>query len=67
MNIFLLVPNKVNTSPFSFLAASRTQQGRQREPSVKTLHSPFSAEFWTHYVMNNSPFNYAKVSVSRIG
>ena len=26
-------------------AVSRTQQGRQREPSVKKLHSPLSAEF----------------------
>ena len=28
-----------------FHAVSRTQQGVQREPSVKTLHSPLSAEF----------------------
>ena len=26
-------------------AVSRTQQGRQREPSVKTLRSPLSANF----------------------
>ena len=26
-------------------AVSRTQQGRQREPSVKTLRSPLSPEF----------------------
>ena len=38
-------------SPFNFInknqlhAVSRTQQGRQREPSIKTLHSPLSAEF----------------------
>ena len=31
-------------------SASRciTQQGRQREPSVKTLRSPLSADFWRH-------------------
>ena len=27
-------------------AVFRTQQGRQREPSVKTLRSPLSAEAW---------------------
>ena len=30
----------------------RTQQGRQREPSIKTLRSPFSAEFWRHCVLS---------------
>ena len=29
-------------------AVSRTQQGRQRKPKVKTLRSPLSAEFWSH-------------------
>ena len=29
-----------------------TQQGRQREPSVKTLRSPLSAEFWSHCVLS---------------
>ena len=33
-------------------AVSRTLQGRQREPSVKTLHSPLSAEFWRHCVLS---------------
>ena len=33
-------------------AVSRTQQGRQREPSVKTLRSPLSAEFWRHCVLS---------------
>ena len=33
-------------------ALSRTQQGRQREPSVKTLRSPLSAEFWRHCVLS---------------
>ena len=32
-------------------AASRTQQGRQRESSGKTLRSPLSAEFWRHCVL----------------
>ena len=26
----------------------RTEQGRHREPSVRTLRSPLSAEFWRH-------------------
>ena len=29
-------------------AVSRTQQGRQWEPGVKTLRSPLSMEFWRH-------------------
>ena len=33
-------------------AVSRTKQGRQREPSVKTLRSPLSAEFWRHCVLS---------------
>ena len=33
-------------------AVSRTQQGRQREPSVKSLRYPLSAEFWRHCVLN---------------
>ena len=32
-------------------AVSCTQQGRQRDPSVKTLHSPLFAEFWRHCVL----------------
>ena len=31
---------------------SRTQQGRQSEPSVKTLRSLLSAEFWRHCVLS---------------
>ena len=30
----------------------RTQQGRQREPSVKTLRSSLFAEFWRHCVLS---------------
>ena len=33
-------------------AVSRTLRGRQREPSVKTLRSPLSAEFGRHYVLS---------------
>ena len=33
-------------------AVSRTHQGRPREPSVKTLRSPISAEFWRHCVLS---------------
>ena len=33
-------------------AVSRTQQGRHREPSVKTLRTPLSAEFWRHCVLS---------------
>ena len=34
-------------------AVSRTQQGTQREPSVNTLRSPLSAQFWIlHCVLN---------------
>ena len=32
-------------------AVSRTEQGRQ-EPSVKTLRSQLSAEFWRHCVLS---------------
>ena len=37
-----------------FHAVSRTQQGRQRKPSVKTLRSPLSAEFWMHCVFSET-------------
>ena len=33
-------------------AVSRTVIGRQREPSVETLRSPLSAEFWRHCVLS---------------
>ena len=33
-------------------AVFRTQQGRQRQPSVNTLRSPLSAEFWRHGVLS---------------
>ena len=33
-------------------AVFHTEQGRQREPSVKTLCSPISAEFWRHCVLS---------------
>ena len=31
---------------------SRTQQGRQRESSVMTVRSPFSAELWRHFLLS---------------
>ena len=37
---------------FQLHALPRTQQSRQREPSVKTLRSPLSAEFWRHCVLS---------------
>ena len=33
-------------------AVSRTLQGRQREPNVKTLRPLLSAEFWRHCVLS---------------
>ena len=33
-------------------AVSRSQQGRQKEPSVKTLHSSLSAEFWRNCALS---------------
>ena len=37
---------------YIFLSASRTEQGMQREPSVKTLRSPLSAEFCRHCMIS---------------
>ena len=34
-------------------AVSRTQQRRQKEPSVKTLRSPLSVEFWRYCVLSS--------------
>ena len=34
-------------------AVFRTQQGRQREPNLKTIRSPLSAEFWPHCVLSS--------------
>ena len=41
-----------NKKIYHFHAVSRTQHGRQREHSVKTLRSPLSAKFWRHCVLN---------------
>ena len=41
----------INKNQNQLHAVSRTQQSRQREPSVKTLRSPLSAEFWRHCVL----------------
>ena len=40
-------------------AVSRTQQGSQREPSVKTLRSRLSAEFWKHCVLGGGTQRHA--------
>ena len=48
ITIFLQIRMKLN----QLHAVSRTQQGRQREPSVKTLRSPLPAEFWRHCVLS---------------
>ena len=37
---------------FQLHPVSRTQQGREREPSVKTHRSPLSANFWRHCVLS---------------
>ena len=42
--------NKIN----QLHAVSRTQQGRQREPCVKILRSPLSADFWRHCVLSGT-------------
>ena len=57
LNVFLLL-NMIVKIEGSLLkknqlhTVSRTQQGRQGEPSVKTLRSPLSAEFWRHCVLS---------------
>ena len=38
---------------FQLEAVSRVYQGRQREPSVKTLRSSLSVEFWRHCVLSD--------------
>ena len=43
---------KCNNQKNQLHAVSRIQQGRQRELSVKTLHSPLSAEFGRHCVLS---------------
>ena len=50
-------------------AVSRTQQGRQREPSVKTLRSPLSANFWRHCVLSGGTQrrSFASTPVRRNG
>ena len=46
--VYLYTPNIF----YHLHAVLRTQQGRQREPSVKTLRSPLYAEFWRHCVLS---------------
>ena len=42
-------------------AVSRTQQGRQREPGVKTLHPPLSAVFWRRGVLSGGNLKSRRV------
>ena len=35
-----------------FLCSRRMRQGREREPSIKTLRSEFCTEFWRHCIMS---------------
>ena len=47
-------------------AVSRTQQGRQRVPCVKTLRSPLSAGFWRHCVLSGrTDLSIMIISISR--
>ena len=47
------------TAYYQLQAVSRTQQDRQREPSVKTLPFPLSAEFWRHCVSSGGNQRHA--------
>ena len=53
---YILLSTKANEEYFFYFnqlhAVSRAQQGRQSEPSVKTLRFPLSAEFWGHCVLS---------------
>ena len=40
------------TYNYQLHAVSHTEHGRQREPSVKTILSPLSVEFWRHCVLS---------------
>ena len=44
---------------------SHIPQGRQREPSFKTLRSPLSAEFWRHCVLSGRTQRRASTPESR--
>ena len=55
-------------------SVSCAQKGRQREPSVKTLFSPLSAEFWRHCVAfalrpkrRNRSINFKNILFPRVG
>lgn len=46
-------PDSVRSIYIFFLyAVSCTQMDKQREPSAKTLCSPFSAEYWRHCLLS---------------
>ena len=50
--LFVLNCNKNLNKLNQLHAVSRTQLGRQREPSVKTIRSPLSTEFWRYCVLS---------------
>ena len=50
-NIIMLYQKTIQINQLH--AVSRTQQGRQREPNVKTHRSPLFAEFWRYCVMSS--------------
>ena len=52
MNIHIIIINQIKIK-------SCTKQGRQREPSVKTLRSPPSSEFWMRVEWRNSTPRFA--------
>ena len=48
----LVIVNCTSFFIYQLHGVSYSLQGRQREPSVKTLRSPLSAEFWKHCVLS---------------
>ena len=48
---YLFLTHSVYYLSIQFHAVFRTQQGRQKEPRVKTLSSPLSAAFWRHCML----------------
>ena len=51
---------------FQHYAVSRKQQGRQRKPSIKTLGSPLSAEFWKYCVLSGGTQHHNAVNMLNI-
>ena len=58
--ILCIIKEIITYSYYSQLhAVSRAQQGRQRESSVMTLHSPLSAVFWGHCMLSGRTQRHA--------